>query len=158
MVLEDGVHCYEVLQNALNFQQSISDCQSRDTHLVTLTSQTEFDFVISLLEESMQYLNMYERMCVSLIFCNNFLVISDSVLAVHIDLNDEGNSPNDYQFTSHQETESPFFLWLDGQPDNNNDHCVNINVLNAAMNDVPCSTEYPRVCEIESEWIVSIIL
>ena len=77
------------------------------------------------------------------------------MLAVHIDLNDEGNPTNDYQFTSHQETGSPFFLWLDGQPNNNNDHCVNIHVarpdLNAGMDDVPCSTEYPRVCEIERE-------
>ena len=43
MAVASGAHCYEVLQNTLNFQDAISDCQSRGAHLVTISSQQEFE-------------------------------------------------------------------------------------------------------------------
>ena len=84
-----------------------------------------------------------------------YFVITDLVGSSYIDLNDEANPSIGYQFTNTEETDSPFFVWAEGQPNDPTHNCVYIHVayngLSAGMNDYLCSREYSRVCEYECE-------
>ena len=48
----DGVaHCYHLFDDSLDFAGSVSDCSSRGAHLVTISSQDEYDFVVGRMNE-----------------------------------------------------------------------------------------------------------
>ena len=149
---DNAVHCYEIHDNTLSFSGSISDCSSRGAHLVTVSSQTEYDIVYSLMQQS-------KTQCIDIYLKHIFLIVLFSALIdeVHIDLTDEGHATHDYHFTNANETDTPFFHWADGQPNGVSQHCVFVDTgvntgYNPGMHDIACSgLEYSRVCEYESE-------